>query len=183
MWRPFNSRSIDVVAALLIATSLVSCSKGTSYRLGDPISMGPWTFEVESVREQIESHTSFRVKIVELTFQLQNYRERHEKTFDDFLNGSGERRGMLASMFVDPHFWLVDEEGNRFLALLSPVSGGSLRSERWRVRFELVNGKPSEDAALQAARYLNRDLADFRLVIENPNHRKGQPRKIVVALR
>jgi hypothetical protein len=116
--------------------------------------------------------------MISVTLKLDNYMERHEKPFDDFLKG--RTKGALMD---HPHMELVDEAGVRFhLEDLSPLSGGSLRSEGWNASFPLVQISMRESATESAAEHFDKHPADFRLVIENPDHRSGQPRKVSIQL-
>ncbi len=174
-WWTFRNSFLSILAAVAITTA---CANGDEYALRQPITMGPWTFQVERVTERIESRTSLRLKVVSVTLKLDNYMERHEKPFDDFM--SGETRGLVTA---PPHLMLVDEAGNRFYVEdLSPLSGGSLRSEGWNARFSLIQHSMRESASESAAEHFDKHPADFRLVIENPDHRSGQPHKVSIQL-
>ena len=158
--------------------TLTACANGDEFELRQPITMGPWTFQVERATERIESRGSLRLKMVSVTLKLDNYMERHEKPFDDFMKGRTE-----GSIIEHPHLALVDEAGNRFdVEDLSPLSGGSLRSEVWNARFPLIQFSMRESSSETAAEHLEKHPADFHLVIENPDHRKGQPRKVSIRL-
>jgi hypothetical protein len=146
---------------------------------GSRLLWGPWTFEVERTTERIKNSSGDRYKFILVTVRLDNYTERHEKTFDDFMNGTTE-----GSIIANPRTELVDGDGNRFDGWFSPTSGGRLRSERWEASFLLVpsNAGLLEDASDLAKEHLDKHASDFRLVIENPDHRDGQPRKVSVQL-
>ncbi len=174
-----SRRAAGVALALCLAS--LACSVQEKGSIGEPIRMGPWTFRVERTHDTIESNASreqFKYVIVEI--RLDNYMERHEKTFDDFLNG--KRPGALIAF---PKITLVDKEGTEFDAWTTPDSGGSLRSERWTVRIGLIPSGPlsMESSADLAAKYLDSDLADFRLVITNPDRRSGQPGSVSIPLK
>ncbi len=174
-WWNFRNCFLTMLAAGVTTTA---CTNGDEYALGQPITMGPWTFQVERATERIESRSDLRLKMVSVTLKLENYMERHEKPFDDFLQGRTE-----GSPMEHPHLALVDEAGNRFdVEDLSPLSGGSLRSEGWNARFSLIPFSMSRSASEMAAEHLDKHPADFRLVIENPDHRSGQPRKVSIQL-
>ncbi len=181
MSRPWISRNLVRSPALLAVLTAASCSSQEHYALGQAINMGPWSFEVERVRETVESNAYRRQKIVDLTLRLHNYTERHETNFDDFLNGS--RSGALMSVSF-PKLELEHSDGATFLGSVSPSSGGSLRSERWRARVWLIpdNAGLLADAGNLARRYADTPLSEFTLVIENPNRLSGQPRRVRVAL-
>jgi hypothetical protein len=90
-------------------------------------------------------------------------------------------------MIIFPSYQLVTPDGAEFDAFLIPVSGGSLRSERWRARFDMAApqgfGDAMTDTRELAARYVDVALSEMSFVIENPDHRSGQPRRVVVQLR
>ena len=183
MWRSFPS--IDRVRArrLMVATSMaglivMGCGslEEKSYQFHQPIEMGPWTFEVTGTREQTENR-GIRLKKIFVSLELENYQERHEKPFDDFLNGTRKNSAMAR-----PKIWLVSDAGKKFDGWVSPKSGGSMRSKRWQAAFELVGFSMREDSSDIAKQYLDRHPSDFRLVIQNPDRRKGQPREVTIQL-
>ena len=174
-WWSFHNCLIAVFVAGLTAAA---CANVNEYELQQPITMGPWTFQIERATERIESHGNLRLKMISVTLKLENYMERHQKPFDDFLKGRTE-----GSIMEHPHLALVDEAGNSFDAEdVSPLSGGSLRSESWSARFPLIEFSMRESSSETAARHIDKHPADFRLVIENPDHRNGQPRKVSIQL-
>jgi hypothetical protein len=163
---------------LAAGLTLTACATEDEYALRQPITMGPWTFQVERATERIDSRGNLRLKMISVTLKLDNYMERHEKPFDDFMKGRTK-----GSIMEHPHMELVDEPGNRFdLEDLSALSGGSLRSEGWKASFPLVQLSMRESASESAAEHLDKHPADFRLVIENPDYRRGQPSKVSVQL-
>ena len=171
----FRNCFLTMVAA---GVALTACTSGDEYSLGQPITMGPWTFQVERATERIESRGSLRLKMISVTLKLENYMERHEKPFDDFIKGRTE-----GSLMDHPHMELVDEAGVRFhLEDVRPLSGGSLRSEGWKASFPLVQLSMRESATESAAEHFDKQPTDFRLIIENPAHRSGQPRKVSIQL-
>ena len=175
---PRTSRWLTALWALGIA----GCSTTEPYEIGQAIEMGPWSFEVERVRDRGDTQSDgHRQKIVTLTLRLHNYTERHERTFDDFMNGS-RRGGMIPISF--PNLELVHEDGATFVASLSPVFAGSLRSERWQAQAWLLpdNAGISNWNALWD-RYADAPLSDLVLAIDNPDRRSGQPSRVVIALR
>lgn len=171
----FRNRTVGILVACLMS---LGCAE-TEYEMGQPITMGPWTFEVERTTERIENRGRDRYKFILVTVRLDNYTERHEKPFDDFMNGSSE-----GSIIANPRTALVDADGNRFDGSFSPTSGGRWRSERWEARFILVpsNAGLFDDASDLAEEHLDKRAGDFRLVIENPDWRRGQPRKASMRL-
>ena len=173
-----------VGAALLGGLTLSGCSRTVQLERGAPITMGPWTFSVESAVARTESGGSgSRYRHVVITLRLHNYTERHRQNFDDFLNNCSE--GLMP--ICHPRLWLVDTDRNRFLALVEPVSGGSLRSERWKADFVLVPDSFRDfmraDSDELAAEHLNKEVVELRAIVENPAPQRGQPRRVSVALR
>ena len=168
----------------LAFVGIAGCSTTEFYELGQPIEMGPWAFEVERAWEQVQTKgAGLRIKTITVTIRLHNYKERHEEPFDTFMMRPGSGIG---GMFMKPIFRLVDKEGTGFEAILTPRSGGSLRSERWQAVFELVpldmRSALSADAADLAARHLDTRLSELAVEIDNPDRRSGQPRRVVVPL-
>lgn len=174
-WWNFNNRFLAILAA---GVALTACANGDEYALRQPIAMGPWTFQVERAEERVQTRGVVRLKVISVTLKLNNYLERHEKPFDDFMEGR-----TAGSIVEHPHIVLVDAAGNRFdLEALNPLSGGSLRSEGWRARFPLIEFSLRESSSETAAEHIDKHPADFRLVIENPGPRSGQPRKVSIQL-
>jgi hypothetical protein len=143
--------------------------------------MGAFVFAVERAREDVKSRSGGRYKDIEVVIRLENYEERFQPTFDDAFNGY--RPGSMMSF---PKMSLIDADGHAFDGFVSPVSGGSRRSQRWIVRFSLVYGSLREsldtDWQESAEEHVGKEIADFRLVIKNPDHRPGQPRQVWVQL-
>ena len=115
-----------------------------------------------------------------LTLRLHNYTERHERTFDDFMNGRTPG-GFIPISF--PKLHLVHEDGAEFLADVSSVSRGSLRSERWQAQSWLL----PDNAGIRNwnelwDRYADASLSELVLMIHNPDRRSGQPRKVTITL-
>jgi hypothetical protein len=179
------ARLVTMSAAGLI---LISCALEEEYGLRQPIEMGPWTFEVQRATERIESGSGGnRSKRITLFLKLHNYRERHRKPFDDFLNGTSKPSIAAMPSFSMPRLHLVDGEGNEFDGWVSPMSGGSMRSEHWQAHFVLISMsmrdilRAGEDTDL-AAEHVDKHPSDFRLLIENPDVREGQPRRVSIQL-
>ena len=174
---PSGCRWLSALAALSIA----GCSTTESYELGQSIEMGPWTFEVERVRDIVDTQSDgHRQKMVTVTLRLHNYTERYEATFDDFLNG---RRpgGMIPISF--PKLKLMHEDGATFVASVRPVSAGSLQSERWQAQAWLL----PDNAGIRNwnelwNRYADASLSELVLMIDNPDRRSGQPRQVTITL-
>ena len=157
---------------------LGGCSEGEEYERRVPIEMGPFVFSVGRASQSISSGG---MKEIHVVLELHNHEERFDPTFDDALNG--KRPG---SMIAFPRVAIVDQEGNSFDGWVSPLSGGSRRSRRWDARFWLVYPSTRESLAMgadeSAAKYRDRRPEDFRIVIKNPDRRRGQPSKIWIQL-
>jgi hypothetical protein len=164
------------LGALLLASS---CARTEERALREAISMGPWTFDVERASASTDVRGGGKWRRIRVHLRLHNHREQHEPAFDAFLNGGG--RG---DYIVFPRFDLRDAEGTRFETLLLSASRGS-SSEQWTADFVLV---PADAPAMAnsselAQPFLDRDPEDFRLVIRNPDRRRGQPGRVSIALR
>lgn len=126
--------ALFTIAALLV----IGCAPSkTNYELHELISMGPWTFTVTEAREQTEYRPGIgSLKHILVTLELKNYLERHDRPFDDFLEG--DRKGSIVSR---PAMWLLDGKGKKvgYPGLVQPLSGGSMRSMYWKARFELAD--------------------------------------------
>src|SRR5262245_55372912 len=136
MLRP--SRLVDaplaiVTLALVCTFTLVGCASEIDVAMRQPIAMGPWTFDVHDSSDRIESRGGQQLKIVSVYIELHNYEERHEQPFDNFINGYSAGAAMAF-----PHLKLQDQSGTTFDGMLTPSSGGSLRSRQWRADFVLV---------------------------------------------
>lgn len=171
-------------ALALLLGVIAGCAKAApavSYEPGQAIEMGPWKFAVEEARDSVEDKPGVgRMKTVTVTLRLVNYMERHEQPFDNFL-----MRYKPGAMFMRPSFQLVDEHGTPFDGTLSPLSGGSMRSERWHARFALVpaDAGAMDDVSELAPRYADAKITNLDLVIENPDCRSGQPQSVIIALK
>lgn len=160
--------------ASLFVFVLWACSQATEYQMGQAIEMGPFTFSVERASEKMSSLSKGpRSKTILVDFELDPERSSGAKVkFDDFLNNTAGETGM----FIKPLVKVVDHEGQEFLGLLYRVSG----RKRWRAEFMLVVPRRGTKSAQD---YLDRPMSDFRLLIENPGRRDGQPRRVSLRLR
>ncbi len=177
-WAGPGQRRRVLQASMAWTLALGGCSGGEEYQRGDPIEMGPFVFSVGRASQSIASGG---IKEIHVVIELHNYEERFDPTFDDALNG--KRTGSVIAL---PRSTIVDEEGNSFDGWISPLSGGSRRSRRWDARFWLVYPSTRESLAMgadeSAAKYRDRRPEDFRIVIKNPDRRRGQPSRIWVQL-
>lgn len=159
---------------------LWACSQPTEYQMGQAVEMGPFAFTVESASEKKPSFSKSRgdkarryYKTILVDFELDPGRSSGAKVkFDDFLNDTAGETGM----FVKPLVKIVDREGRKFDGLVYRVSG----REHWRAEFALVVPRRGTKSAQD---YLDRQVSDFRLLIENPDRREGQPRQVSIRLR
>lgn len=171
-------RRLPAPIALGVVLALPGCVMEKEVAIGETIEMGPWKFHVERALDTIETNASrdqFKVVIVEV--KLHNYTERHEKTFDDFLNGNQPR-----AIIAFPKIELQDEDGTTFDGWATPDSGGSLRSEGWTMKFHLIRDSLMESSADLARPYLDTELSSLRLVITNPDRLSGQPGSVSIRL-
>ncbi len=172
-----RSRILPVMTAAWTLSAL-ACSGGKEYQKREPIEMGPFVFSVERASQSVSSGG---IKEIHVVLELHNYEERFNPTFDDALNDN--RPG---SMIAFPRAQIVDREGNSFDGWVTPRAGGSRRSRRWEAKFPLVYPSARESLAMgaqeSAAKYVDRKPEDFRLVIKNPDRRRGQPGRIWVQL-
>jgi hypothetical protein len=174
--RPHSARSLR---SLLLALPLVlaACARTEERGLREPIAMGPWTFSVERASASTDARGGGRWRTLRVQLRLHNHRERQPTTFDAFLNGGG--RG---SYIVFPRFELRDAQGTRFESLLH-AAGSS--GESWSADFVLVpaDAPAMADTKALAEPFLDKQPGDFRLVISNPDRRRGQPGKVSIQLR
>jgi len=144
---------------------LLGCAGTQEYQLGQPIDMGPYSFEVVSTDEGRWGS----VTTINIHFRL---------TRDD-----------TAPFTTD--FWesfvykmeLVDAAGNAFPVDPHPVSpvykGGRQRSDRYRAEVRL---SPSHEGVRDGSR-IGKASGDFKLLIDNPAPEGDQPRRVAIQLR
>lgn len=160
-----DSRRGSVAALICAAACLIGCAGTEEYALGQPVNMGPYSFEVVSADE---GHWG-SYPTVDIAFRVT--RDATEPFTTSF-----------SSSFADK-MELVDAAGNAFPVAAEPVSpvyrAGRSRSDRYLARVRL---SPSHEGVRDAAR-IGKVAGDFRLVIDNPAPEGGQPRRVAVALR
>jgi hypothetical protein len=173
--RPRSNRLSPLLGLATWAGILITlaCSGAEPFTLNQPMEMGPWKFAVTRADERTDQRGGGRWKTITLSLRLENYRERQEQSFEDFLNGSQPN-----SIMSHPHMTLADAEGNRFDGIVRAVSG-----DLWMAEFLLVpdTGHLLSDPKKLAEQQLGKHPGDFRLVIENPDHRSGQARRVEIA--
>jgi len=143
---------------------LLGCAAAPTeeYRMGQPIEMGPYVFELERTEQHsfydgLEIHVMVRI--------LEDNAAPFTTTFDYFLG-----------------YWAVqDQAGNTFDAGFAPLSGDRRSSEQWVAMFRIFT-----DSSMMGVRdpeHVGERASDFRLFIENPFPQGEQPRRVVIQLR
>lgn len=173
------ARVIPVAVAVLLGGWLLGCrTPAEEYRMGQRIEMGPYAFTVEQTEEsQVyasvmgpEGHyQAGTVNQIRVFFRL--LRDDTAPFTTDFANS------FLTGMK------LVDGAGNQFdvnPVPLSPVyRGGRQRSDEYAADIKL---DPSF-MGVRRPKEMGQHARDFRLIIDNPDPRSKQPRRISIALR
>lgn len=155
----------------LLALLVWGCGQETEYKLGQTIKMGPFAFVVEDAYERVSSFNTGDPKIEILVDLRLDAATGAKVKFDEFLNDTAADHGMI----IYPHMEIRDKDGRTFLGMVRRISG----RERWQAEFLLVDDVGGTSTARQ---YVDRRAADFRLIIENPDRREGQPGRVVIAL-
>jgi hypothetical protein len=158
-------RSTAVVAGLLYAGAvLVGCARTEEYQLGQRIDMGPYSFEVLSADEG----TWASQPTINILFRLD--RDDAAPFTSDF------RRSFAYKMEV------VDAAGNAFPVDPAPQSpvyrAGRYRSDRYLAEVRL---SASHEGVRDSAR-IGKTASDFRLIIDNPDPGRDQPRRVAIQL-
>ena len=159
---------------------LLGCGP-TEYQIGQTIEMGAFAFMVDGASERVvqpkaqeRSEGIGPKKEITVRLRLLSNESRPRIEFDDFLNDIDRSRMMR--MIVFPHYELVDSHGHKF-------DGGLSTDSRMRFAIEDLGGifSLSGDESFKAE-HLDLRVEDFRLIIENPDRRDGQPSKISIQL-
>jgi len=154
-----------VVAGLLYAGAvLVGCARTEEYEVGQRIDMGPYSFEVVSADEgRWGSEPTLGI-----LFRLD--RDDTAPFTTDF------RRSFAYKMEI------IDAAGNAFVVDPSPQSpvyrAGRYRSDRYLAEVRL-------SASLEGVRdstRIGKTASDFRLIIDNPDPERDQPRRVAIQL-
>jgi len=154
-----------MVAGLLCAgTMLLGCAGTEEYELGQRIDMGPYSFEVVSADEgRWGSEPTLGI-----LFRLD--RDDTAPFTTDF------RRSFAYKMEI------IDAAGNAFAVDPSPQSpvykAGRYRSDRYLAEVRL-------SASLEGVRdstRIGKTASDFRLIIDNPDPERDQPRRVAIQL-
>jgi hypothetical protein len=147
---------------------LGGCAKRTTdFAMGEPITMGPFTFEVDRTEESESSaHPSEGpIPDIKVYFRmLDNRTEPFGTTIDEFL---------LRVRVVDRAGNTIESGGPRI------ISGDRRHPGEW---FDDFTISPSL-MGVHDRRRLGQSASDFTLVIDNPQVRAGQPERAAIALR
>ena len=155
--------------ALITAFALSACEGTTQASIGESIEMGPYTFSVVSATQgkQWESvEGTYREIVVRV-------RVHHDDTAPFTEN--------FSSSFIDS-ITIADAAGNSIGTTPAPDSpvqrAGRPRSEHYTCLFRFSR---SSEGVRDFARIGTRP-EDFKLLITNPAHQNGQPRRIAMPL-
>ena len=162
-----DSRVVRVALVWGIGLGLFGCAKKTEeYRMGQPINMGPFSFEVERTEEsrRLDLIGGPTPQIKVYYRMLYNKTPPFGTTFDEVL--------------VDVR--LVDHANNRIdWGGRVVVSGNRHHPSEW---YDLFTVGRSFMGVRDKAR-LGQRASDFRLIIDNPEVRAGQPERVSIPLR
>jgi hypothetical protein len=159
---------MEIVLALCASLALLGCEKKTQeYRMDQPINMGPFTFEVARTEEAVKlAHPSEgpNLEIRVYYRMLDNKTAPFGKTLDETF---------LVVRIVDKANNTIESGGPRVL------SGDRHHPSEWVETFEV---SPSLMGVRDSAK-LGQRASDFRLIIDNPDVREGQPERVSIQLR
>jgi hypothetical protein len=166
--RACGSRVMGVGFVICAAFAWLGCEKNTrEYRLEQPINMGPFSFEVERTEEAVKlKHPSEGPNLeIRVYFRiLDNKTLPFGKTLDETL---------LEVRIRDKAGNTIESPGPRVL------SGDRHHPSEWVEIFEV---SPSLMGVRDRAK-LGQRASDFRLIIDNPDVREGQPARVSIQLR
>ncbi len=170
-----KARVLFVTAAGGVA--LAGCSMAQDHEMGQEIQMGPFTFEVRSASPSLDVRDTGRVRVISVTFRVLKDESRPRIDFGEFLSDMvGAPR-----MMVFPHTTLVDSHGHKFKS--------DVRGTPPRARFLITSALDLVEVMSDAERlqrfndaHLETQPSDYRLIIDNPERRKGQPRAVRIQL-
>ena len=163
---------IPRLTIVLVFLAVVACGPDV-YEMKQTIEMGPFVFEVTNASEKLDSFTSGeRYKKIYVNLLLHTDKSTPTKVpFNDFLNGIGKEYRMI----VFPKMKIVDDKGKEFDGWVERVLGKT----SWRAKFDLYYPQRRIQSGLD---YVDRHVRDFRLVIKNPDPKKGQPNRVTIKL-
>jgi hypothetical protein len=163
-----GSRVMGIGFVICAAFASLGCEKKTQeYRLEQPINMGPFSFEVERTEESMKlSHPSEgpNLEIRVYYRMLDNKTAPFGKTFDETL---------LSVRIVDKANNTIEYSGRGLL------SGDRHHPSEW---VDIFTVSPSFMGVRDRAK-LGQSASDFRLIIDNPDVREGQPERVSIQLR
>ena len=163
-----DSQVLGIVLALCASVASLGCEKKTQeYRLEQPINMGLFSFEVERTEDSVKLVHPSEGPNLELRVyyrMLDNKTAPFGKTFDETLLG----------------IRIVDKAGNTIeYSGRSVVSGDRHHPSEW---CDIFTVSPSLMGVRDKAK-LGQSASDFRLIIDNPDMRDGQPERVSIQLR
>ncbi len=144
--------------------------------MGQTIEMGPLSFRVESVSTTLRSHEGKPRRVIEVELWQVSVDPDEDMDLVRFL--------MRGTEFAPrPQIKIRDREGHEFSGRM-----GLRRRDRWPARFELAEASGFTDASRERAdrfaeQHLSMGPRDFRMYINNPDRRPGQPRAVWLQLR
>jgi len=156
-----------VALGCLCAVVMAGCARRTTeFRIGEPISMGPFTFAVDRVEEsESDAHPSEgTIPDIKVYYRMQDNRSSPSgRTIDEFLRGVR----------------VVDHAGNTFeSAGPRVVSGDRSHPEEWLDDFMI---SPSM-MGVRDRNTIGRSASDFTLQIDNPQVQRDQPERALIPL-
>jgi hypothetical protein len=152
------------------AVLCLGCSSAEDYDMGQTIEMGPFAFQVVGAWA---TSPDDRHPEIFVDFRLLSDQSHGQIGFDDILNDMVDSEGnATAKMRLSPRTKVVDGHGHRFVGVVSDLSARYILFE---VRLRDQDRFENEHFGMRPE--------DFRLVIKNPDRRKGQPRAASIQLR
>jgi hypothetical protein len=162
------SQVMGIVLGLCASLASLGCEKKTQeYRLDQQINMGPFSFEVERTEESVKlvhPNEGPNLEIRVYYRMLDNKTPPFGKTFDETL---------LRVRIVDKAHNTFEYSGRGLLA------GDRRHPSEW---CDIFTVSPSLRGVRDSAK-LGQRASDFRLIIDNPDVRDGQPERASIQLR
>jgi len=176
---------------------LSGCSSN-DYELGQRIEMGPLAFQVEGASSRLErpkpepaapgrpqEAAVGPTRHISVQLRLLSDESRPRIHFGDFLEGGDSKcSGVSFSLGDRSHYKLEDSHGHKFGGSLErhrcdPLVAGGLQLQfRFIPRGEI----PTVRNEAFRAEHVDLRTEDCRLIITNPDRRKGQPRSVSIQL-
>lgn len=165
--RACGSQVAGIVLALAALFPLIGCEKKTQeYRMAQPISMGPFTFGVERTEESVKLiHPSEGP-----TLEIRVYYQMLDNKTPPFGETLGQT--LLKVRIMDKAGNAIESSGPRI------VSGDQRHPSEW---FDAFDVSPSM-TGVRDRNKLGQKASDFRLIMDNPAVREGQPERVSVQL-